>query len=137
MNPYNSFSILYYSKALSIPFLGSFLYLLQIQLLNLGLLRIFFASNKKNKIRKTLFKALSRKFQITYCRSTKFSRNLDIFEKGKLALDTPDIQRPKKMNKLKLYDLMWSLIFCDFVTEKTKRSIKEFLPDNYPTVRDL
>lgn len=134
---HNNFCLLYYSETLSLPIIGKLTYLIQIRLLDLGILKVFLASNKNSKPREILFKSISNKFGIIYCRSFKFGRNLKFFKNIKLILDMPYVKAVSKMERLELYDLMWSLVFCEWVTKRTKRVLKGVLPLNYPVVGDV
>lgn len=80
---------------------------------------------------------MSQQFVIIYCQSYKFARGLYVFHKKELILDTPQVSKVENMQKEELYDLMWSLVFTKFVTEKTKLSLKNFLPSDYPTTENL
>lgn len=137
MNQSCNFCILYHSRLLSLPILGDFFYLIQIQFLNVGILTIFTASDKKSKNRNILFKKISKKFNKIYCRSTKFARNLQSFKDKELVLDKPNLKKIGAMDRKELYDLMWSLVFCKSVTQKTKGALRNFLPINYPVVENV
>src|SRR3972149_1608773 len=137
MSQYPNICILYYSELLSLPGVGNVVYVVQSLLLNCGILKIFLASGKNSKERKVLFKQISQKFNWVDCRSHLFARELQFLEKSKPILNTPYIKRPNKLSKEELYNLMWALVFCKFVTKETKDSLVSFLPTNYPVFEKL
>ena len=132
----SNFCILYCSKLLSFNKIEVFFYRIQITLLNFNLIKIFFASNKDSKSRRILFRKMSQKFNKIYCKSFKFARDLHFFKNKELILDLY-VEKLRKMDKEELYNLMWSLVFCKFVTQKTKSSLRNFLPKNYQVTEDL
>jgi hypothetical protein len=134
MNQYFKTSCLYQSKLLPFFLLDSIFYPLQLKLLDLGLISVFWASAQKSKSRESLFGSISQNFDAVYCRSLEFGGGLKIFKEGQLVLDISTLKNTRKMGKEELYNLMWSLVFCKFVTKRTKRLLKGFLPDNYPVV---
>ena len=105
-------------------------------MLNLGILKVFLASGKQNNYRKILFKIMSQKFIKIYCRSFKFERDLQNFRNKELILDTR-VLKLSNLGEAELYNLMWSLVFCNSVTRQTKDYLKTFLPINYPVTENL
>jgi len=134
MNRYFNYCNLYYSPIMSLPIVGNSLYFFQIQLLRFGIFNFYIASNKKAKERILLFKEISKKYKLIFCKSTHFARNLQIFRTNDLILDTPKIENVSKMTTGKLYDLMWSLVFCNYVTAGTKKVLSNFLPPGFVVV---
>lgn len=120
-----------YSKVLSIPIVGDFLYKLQLVLIKHKLTNTIYLSGKNSKLRKSLIN----KTKIHTVVLNTFSlanviRNIT----GYKILNKSDIN----LNSMKiddLYSLMWNLVFCDAVTTKTRKAIAQILPTNYPIAR--
>jgi hypothetical protein len=136
MSQYIKASFLYRSKLLPSFFFDAILYPLQQKLLAFGLLNVFWVSAKRSKSRQNLLRGISQSFSTIYCRSLEFARDLNIFKEDQLILDIPTLKNTRKMGKEELYNLMWSLVFCKFVTKRTKRLLKSYLPDNYPVIKE-
>lgn len=120
---------IYYNKILSIPLISSFAYLIQIILFKNNLTSNIFVSNKNNHLRNTLLNQLSNPLTIM----VKSSNMQNILKKinANKVFDCPAIKLDdQSINSL--YQIMWTLIYCDSVTKKTKLLLNKLLPVNYP-----
>ena len=122
-----------YSRILSIPVLGAFLYFIQLHLLKLNLITFIVISNKKSKQKTDIFSYLSHNNIIVFCRSYLFGPNL-IEISAKKILDIT-IDNLELLSIKDLYTLAWSIIASDYITINTFHSLKE----NYlePTISDF
>jgi len=135
MNQFPRATYLNYSKILSIPILGAFLYLLQKLLYKNGKINTVYLSRKKTTSQQELLSDISRLATYAVIKTYQFSdliKNL----KGELVLDVP-IRNLKEWHRDDLYALMWSLLHVSSVTERTKDSSKNFLPDNFPSKKTI
>lgn len=120
---------LYHCPLLFIPILGEILYSLQFYLLERGLLRTIYISNKKQKLRDKIIKKFDKDI-IVVCRSHRFGRLLKDLS-AYLVFDETGV-KTKSMKKSELYDLMWTLVFCEQITPRAKKSLNTFCPSDYP-----
>lgn len=119
---------IYYSRILSIPMVGSLIYKLEEILYLKGLTDKLFLSNKSNPLRDLLFEQLNTQAKTFYCRSYRFGRFLSKI-KGEIILDINI--NPAKLSVPRLYDLMWTVVYCKTATRRTKISLKDFLPGDF------
>ena len=136
MKQYADYCILNYSSFLSRPIIGDFIYNIQILLIRFKWYKIFFASCKKSSSRNYLFKLISQKYKLIYCSSFYLERSLRYFSGSDLILDLPFSKKINFNYKQELYNLMWSLVYCAYVTERTKSIIELILPSNFPVIND-
>lgn len=79
-----------------------------------------------------LIKTLSQKQCPIILKTYNFGYMLRFFN-STLFLDLK-IRNYKKLSKEKLGLLMWTLVYVSAVTQKTKRSLKLFIPTDFPTI---
>lgn len=106
------------------------LYILELFLLQRNLINIVYASKRNNRFRRMLFGFINQKGNPCVCTSYLFGRELNnlkvpiILDIDKFSIERNDVKE--------LYLLMWSLVLANFVTEKTYRFLRDFIPQNYP-----
>ena len=135
MNQSPRVAYLYHSRILFIPLVGTILYKLQLYLFEKGLVNIVYVSRKENKLRDKLLSGISNKTNYVVCRSVKIGR---IFEKVKSEkiLDV-DNTNYSKLTQEENYSLMWTLTFSDSITTETKKSLNDFIPENFPIKKTI
>ena len=121
---------LYHNRILTLPLINSLLYKLQIFLYEKELINIILISSRKNKLRSELLKRISKRTTYLICRSFKFGRLLYKIKCEKI-LDI-NIKNTSLLNEKDIYSLMWTLVFTDFISSRTKKSLTDFIPANLP-----
>jgi glycosyltransferase involved in cell wall biosynthesis len=125
---------IYYHKALSLPFVDKFLYIAQITCLKNNIINNIFVSLKSSSLRDELLSLLNSN-SILVVKSSKLSPILKNIYSHKILDDTS--LKLTNQNIEYLYDIMWTLVYCDAVTSRTKHVIEKMLPSNYPTAKKL
>ncbi len=135
MNSKGSKTIIWlkYTPLLSLPLIGTFLYIVELFLFKRNLLLSIYLSRKENIYRNLLIKEANHQAIKIICTNYKLAFTLLNF-KPPIYLDVNKI-KINKLNQNDLYDLMWTLVFCKATTEKTHIYLKGFIPENYPTVK--
>jgi len=126
---------LYQNEVCFSLFLADLLYKLQYFLIKKGLTNFVFLSSKENKNRKELINLISEKADYLICRSARLGLTLRKF-KCEIILDC-EVAKLPKLRQGEMYALMWTLVFCSYVTEKTKYSSKGFIPENFPVKKSI
>lgn len=125
-----------HSKILSAPIIGSFFYEFQSNLYEKNILYQLKFARRKNRLKENLLKDISKNSGCVICRTLKFGRLLgkieapvilDISEK----IDFSDLPRGEQ------HSLMWSLVFASFVTKRTKNTLRDFLPKDFPVKKTV
>jgi len=124
-----------YSKIPSIPILGPLFYILQSYLYEKRATNSIFISRRKTGLQKKLLAKISKSSSLTVCKSPKFGRQLETFD-SELVLDI-SIDRIGGLTQPELYDLMWSLVFAKSVTQKTKKTLDNFIPEDFPVSKTV
>jgi len=124
-----------YSKIPSIPVLGSLFYALQSYLYEKGATNSIFISRRKTSLQKKLLAKISKSSSLTVCKSPKFGRQLETLD-SEIVLDI-SIDRIEDLIQSELYDLMWSLVFAKSVTQKTKKTLGNFIPKDFPVSKTV
>ena len=135
MNQSPRTTYIYHSSFLFIPLIGTLLYQIQIYLFDKGLLGFIYISRRKQKLQKKLIKNITSKSSEIIVKTYKFSRllrNINI----PITLDL-ELANYKNLKIDQLYALMWSLVYVSFVTHKTKISLGNFLPKNFPVKKTI
>jgi len=122
-----------HSKILFLPVLGTFIYLLQNYLFEKDLLINIKISRRNNKARDKLLESISKKSNNVVVQSPKLSRLLKKINAE--IINDFIIEDLKSLNTGKLYDLMWTFVFSDYVSAKTKEPLKNFLYKSFPVKR--
>jgi glycosyltransferase involved in cell wall biosynthesis len=126
---------IYYSGFISGKFPGKILNYFQLIMFKCGLLSTFYLSANNLENANALINSVNKKYDVLYIHNTIFGRGLKILENKKLVLDLLPGFDLNKLTKNELYDLMWTLVFCKYVTEPTKKKLKPIIPSNFPTIR--
>lgn len=124
---------IYYHKLFSLPFFGTVFYKLQNILIGLNIMKSLFISLKNEALAKNMLNKFEAKNLVFIIKSTKLHVLLKNIQNFKI-LDCPGINI-KKMSNDNLYDLMWTLVFCDAITPKTRKVIVKILPADFPIIR--
>lgn len=122
-----------HSPLLFVPILGDVIYKAQIHFYKLGVIKNIWISRKINENRTDLLNLVSRKSDFAVINSYKFGRHLSIL-KCKIISNFEVPESFKKFNLNRLHDVSWTIILSYGVTEKTKKSLKSFLPRNITVV---
>ena len=120
-----------YSRIISLPIIGTVVYSMECWLVVALQVPVVWASAKYSSQRDMLFTVMSRTYKTIYCQSSRFGRLLHSI-KTTLVLDVADGDEANHLRINSLYDVMWSLVFVDFVSERTKRTLGRLLPEDYP-----
>lgn len=134
MNRLNKIVYIRHSSLLFLPFVGTLLYKLQNYLYDKGVVEILYISRKENPQKGKLIKKISSKADTVVCQSYKFGRILRPLEPTVVA----DFNAPagfKNQPLEKLHEIAWTLILSDRVTQKTKKSFGDFLPETFPEAK--
>ena len=133
----NSFRTTYFynNKIMSIPLIGDLFYIIQHYLFETGLNNHIFLSRKKSRIRDKLIRHVSNESASIVCRSIELGKMLEEINTAKIF--DVSVKNYGKFNTEQLYFLMWSLVFSDSVTEKTKKSLGNFIPANFPVKKPV
>jgi hypothetical protein len=107
-------------------------YLLQISGLKMGLVRAVYVSRRKTNLRQQLLRRLSRE-KMVFCQTYKLGRALEVVTTRLVFDDT--VLNLRNMNKNNLYELMWTLVFCNSVTPQSRKKLKGIVTDEYPTFK--
>ncbi len=129
-------TFIHHSRILFIPLLGTLLYKIQFNLYNKGLISSLWISRKFNAERTSLLKLISKKARYSICRSNNLGITLRDLENEIIS----DFNVPKELKKLpleKIYDICWTLVFSKRVTPETKKSLGDFLPENFPETKTI
>ena len=121
-------------KWLTLPYIGSLLYLLQIIFLRVGFCSLVVICHRDNQWQKKLLSFIP-KNAILYCRSATLGRTLVNFQR-EIVFDDPSI-KASAMTTAELYALMWTLLYCASMTRSAKETLSDFVYDDFPTVEDI
>jgi hypothetical protein len=130
MNQSNNVVYLCYSPILSIPIVGDLCYLVQRYVINHNLSKKIYIARGKSLVRSQIVMDL-KKNDVVFCQTYKLGSLLEGI-KSDIVFDIDDLYL-KKMSRSDLYDLMWTLVFCDSVTIACRKSLNNFLPLDFPT----
>ena len=133
MNQSPKITYLSHSRLLFVPLIGTFLYKLQNYLYGKELINVLYIARKPNPEQERLLKKISTKATYLVCRSYKFGRTLCPLKPIIIA----DFIAPKNLKFMpleKIHEVSWTLVLADKVTPKTKKSLGNFLPINFPEV---
>lgn len=120
---------LYFSPLLVIPYFNALIYMFQISILKLFIRKKIYLCHGNNKWEHRLVSLIPADATI-YCKSADLGRTLAIVPHKKI-FDNPRIDT-KHLTVPSVYVFMWTLVFCQYVTKKTKRLLKGIIPDDYP-----
>lgn len=121
----------YHHKTLSLPIVSDLLYILQIKLLENDLSNTIVISLKNSILRNKLLNLLKNS-TIIVVKTPKLYNLLKNFHSYKI-FDCPPLKLSDKTIDY-LYQVMWTLVYCDAVTKNTKRLLNSLIPNNYPTI---
>jgi hypothetical protein len=88
-------------------------------------------SRKSNSERGRLLKLIDNRSKYILCKSYKFGRILKDLETPIIA----DFEGPTNLRRLPLetlHEVSWTLILASSITPKTKKSLANFVPKNFP-----
>lgn len=129
MHPSYNIYYLYYSDLLLFPYLRTLLYILQLVLLKMEWSHIVILSYDNNRWQKRLISLIPIHSRL-YCRSTRLGRVLSQF-KQKIIFDIYPIDFTR-LTTAALYDLMWTLVYCEAVTAQARIALANFIWDDFP-----
>jgi len=126
------FCSIYYSRILSLPVIGSLLYVLQTHILRLKLARTAVFSNRASFYRNTLITQISDNYPAIYCKSTNLRSILHQF-KTQIIFDAR-IRNIERLCGEKLYDVMWTLVWCHKINHQSYHLIRKFVAGALPII---
>lgn len=131
MGQLSSITLLHHSRLMFIPVVGSLIYKFQYFLYREGLINNLIISRKTNLQRTKLLRLVSIRSKYVLCKSYKFGRILKDLKGHIIA----DFEAPGDLRGLplaRLHEISWTLILASSITPRTKRSLANFIPKNFP-----
>lgn len=125
---------LYHCRFLSVPIVGVVIYKLQYYLFSHGFINIIYLSGKESFSRDKLVGLINIKLERIFCCSIELENVLKKIN-SEIILDIT-LNNLTVLKTAKLYDLMWTLVFCRKVTRRTQISLKKILPEDYPIYKE-
>lgn len=129
MNQSNNIIYLRHSSILALPIIGSLVYTMQLMMLKNALTKTIYISRRENSAKGQLMRMFSEK-KLVFCQTYKLGNLLEKIKSNIVFdVDTLDIE---SMSRPQLYELMWTLVFCQSVTIASRKSLNLILPLDFP-----
>jgi hypothetical protein len=119
-----------YSKLLSVPYLNSVLYAVQIFLIEGEILHRCWVSGKDHPERQKLLSAVQQRADVLMVSAWQLGRDLQTLQK-KYVLDYNETH-PKNRSLADLYCLVWALTYAQSVTIRSVKKLGNILPESVP-----